>query len=81
MVKHYCDICGKEIVRNYVCTRLYGSVQPKGLDKSINLELIVGIGSTSRATGVWNNGDVCRECLSEAVNRAFDKGLKEGDGR
>lgn len=66
-VKHYCDICGFEINRNYVNERISGrGYQPDG-NNPLLIEIVVGSGR-----GVWNDGDVCRTCLRAAVLDAID---------
>lgn len=76
MVKYCCDICGKEIARDYVSERLKEYIRPGDLDRTINIELIVGIGMTAKATGVWNCGNICKKCLQDAVINAFTIGDK-----
>ena len=54
MIKMYCDLCGKEIFRNYVATRY----KPR-LD-DICLEVMA-----TKHFGISNQGHLCLECLKK----------------
>lgn len=58
MYKILCDICNKEIQRNYVDKRL------KRSDKyGFEIEVMVAYKKT------WNDGDLCLNCLMEIINK------------
>lgn len=67
MIRKYCDVCDKEIVRNFVHTRLAGTAvkHPNRGDKAVrvNIEVMAGIGP-----GTMNGGDICLPCLLDCVN-------------
>ena len=56
MIKRFCDICEKEIKRNYAQQRL---TVTKG---RIKVEVIVTVDS------VANSGEICLDCLLETIN-------------
>jgi len=71
-IKRFCDLCDVEITRNYTSDRISGKgYQPSG-NKPLLVEIIVGSGR-----GVWNNGEVCRDCLRRAVLDAIDSDVGE----
>lgn len=55
MIKMFCDVCGKEIERNFVIERLRIRL------KDVELEIIAGV------DGVWNGGQLCKDCLMKAI--------------
>lgn len=55
MIKHYCDVCGKELDRNYVSDRL---IRTMG---KVKTEVMVSI------DGAWNHGDICLVCLMNVL--------------
>ena len=60
MIKTFCDVCEKEIDRNWVTQRLvrYFAIPHK---VSVEVEIIVKI------DGVWNDGAICEGCLMTAI--------------
>jgi len=55
MIKRYCDVCGKEVERNYVAQRLR---QEMG---RVVVEVMVAI------DGIWNKGEICLGCLTDVL--------------
>jgi hypothetical protein len=60
MIKHFCDVCGKEITRNMVSERFNENCILR--NKRVQVEIVIGVGST------WNAGDLCRGCLWEFLD-------------
>jgi len=60
MIKYYCDVCGKELTRDYVEDRLV-----RELDR-VKVEVTVAI------DGTWNKGDICGDCLIKAISKGKD---------
>lgn len=70
MTKHFCDVCEKELDRNFVSKRLKGSKHFTGPDKKtciVNVEVMFGVG-----VGNTNGGEVCLDCMREAMNYIAD---------
>jgi len=63
MIRHFCDICEKEIERNYVTDRFKeSSVLPgKHSGRRVEVEIIVTIGINRPDAG--DAGEICRDCL------------------
>lgn len=59
MVKHYCDGCGKEIERNFVCDRYKAGMLKN--EHSFTAEITISMDK------IWNHGDLCLECLKELL--------------
>jgi len=55
MIKHFCDVCEKEIQRNYVDERLVHKL------RDFEVEMIVKKENTS------NDGELCYRCLMNIV--------------
>lgn len=66
MTRQFCDACGQEIQQNYVSTRLKGEhkIRRDGRTLVVAVEVVVGTGP---AAVMWNQGDVCRSCVIDAV--------------
>lgn len=64
MMKAYCDKCGKEVKRDYAGDRLKRRLAKEGV--TIQIEVIAGV------NGTWNKGDVCLDCLLDAINNGED---------
>ena len=64
MTRQFCDACGTEIETNYVIDRLKGEYfqRHEGQRVRIQFEVTVGVGDG------WNDGDLCRDCVIDAVN-------------
>lgn len=56
VIKHFCDVCGMVIERNFVSDRL---VRRKG---RVSVEVMVTIDN------VANKGDICLPCLLDVLN-------------
>lgn len=56
MIKHFCDICEKEVQRNYSSARYRVKMG------NAEVEILVAI------NGVYNSGVICLKCLLEVVN-------------
>jgi hypothetical protein len=65
MTKAFCDICEAEIGRNVVSNRVRGFQRgkPPHKDARVNIEIMCGVGND----GTMNGGDLCLDCLTEAV--------------
>jgi len=67
MKKNFCDGCGEELTRNYVSERLKNEHEfnfMKGSDfagNKVKVEVMAGV------NGTCNSGDLCLECLYDAV--------------
>lgn len=59
MIRRYCDVCKKEIEQNVVTERIKGEVIVRG--ERVLVEITCGIGRE------WNGGDLCVNCLVEAI--------------
>jgi hypothetical protein len=57
MIKEYCDVCKKEIKRNYISERFCAELG------DMEIEIIVAYQHT------WNNGHICKSCLLDVVNK------------
>jgi hypothetical protein len=64
MIKRYCDSCGKEVQSNVCYERIKGPPVVNGA--YINFEIMVGVGR-----GVVSSGDLCANCLLEAINICY----------
>lgn len=67
-IKHFCDVCGEDINENVVSQRLKHDTllrTRKGGMVKVMFEITVG------TEGTWNSGDLCRDCLFNALGR-FD---------
>lgn len=51
MIKYFCDMCGKEVKRNYISERFHPK---KG---NFKVEVMVAFDNT------WNDGIICKDCL------------------
>ena len=68
MIKHYCDICEKEVHRNYVSDRLKMKLE------GFEVEVMVTKDNTT------NSGELCRDCLLKILrtgHELFPKYLKK----
>jgi hypothetical protein len=61
MIKHYCDLCGKEVI---------GMNRMKRCFDRVKVEVITAV------DGTWNQGDLCTECIIKSVTKGipFDGG-------
>jgi len=57
MIKYYCDVCGKELIRHTFCNRI-----TKQLD-TVRIEIMVAL------KNVWNAGHICEDCVLEVVKK------------
>lgn len=71
MIKRYCDCCGAEIdAHNKVDgdhSRLTGEVRKPGGPVMLRVAVITAKDNT------WNDGDFCKYCVIDAINRADDR--------
>lgn len=66
-IKRLCDLCLREVKKNYVEDTLYGRV---GFDdRIIQLEIRVGM-------GMWGQGEMCLDCLSKCVWKVINNESK-----
>jgi len=65
MIKHFCDVCKKEVERNFVNQRFKQTSLIRGT--RVGVEIIVGIDD------VWNAGDICDACLGRFLRLWFPK--------
>ncbi len=65
MIRHFCDICGVELPKNHVTTRVRGITK-----EGIRIEIMAGVKDL-------NMGDLCLECLAKAVRRIIIKVKRE----
>jgi len=70
MYKQFCDVCEKEIKRNYVGNRLKKkkiinrtNTEPNaaGCKTKIEIEVMVAV------NGMWNEGTICEDCLMKVL--------------
>ena len=63
-VKRFCDVCGKKMDRNYVGNRYEPAMVGKDgkTGPRVELEIKVAI------AGIWNNGEICLDCIKWVVN-------------
>lgn len=66
MIKHYCDVCGKLVKRNYFTDRLKVTLG------KIKLEVMLGM-----ENGDWNKGDICHKCLIDVLVKGIEKEEKK----
>jgi hypothetical protein len=72
MIRHFCDVCGVEIVRNLVTNRLEGKAflaQPLADDQVRTTDIQVLVAVTVGVGTAWNHGDICIDCLHEAIGQ------------
>lgn len=75
MIRHFCDVCGDEVTRNYVSERLTSTDAHMGTPSPgapgvlvtygkprVQFEVHVGVGAA------WNAGDLCLHCLLSAIS-------------
>jgi hypothetical protein len=62
MTKYFCDICEREIGRNFVSKRLERVGWHN--DKKVQIQVTCGVGEQ------WNRGEICLDCLLEAIKDA-----------
>lgn len=60
MIKRYCDVCGFEILRNYVSNRLKSTLDINGRKYTADVEVMTN--------GAANVGDLCLACVLKIVN-------------
>jgi len=65
MVKYFCDVCGDEVIRNFVDKRLEEKVG------KVSIEVMLGVSL------VWNSGVVCGKCLRLILCEALNKVIKD----
>ncbi|MEA1998138.1 MAG: hypothetical protein U9N61_02260 [Euryarchaeota archaeon] len=72
-IKSFCDVCGKELGRNYVSDRLNvryhynkDNEDPERGNQCITCNVEVGVNNT------WNKGEICKECLLKALTEGED---------
>ncbi len=67
-IRRYCDLCDRELYRNFVSSRVHGSgfVTTELRGENVWVEIILGVG------GTWNSGELCLVCTRTAVLAAID---------
>ena len=72
MKKYFCDSCGEEIERNVIGERVKNTTYLPSRyaahkDTRILVEVIAG------TKGIWNNGELCLNCLEWALKCVIDE--------
>lgn len=72
MTKHFCDVCGKQLKRNYVSDRHTPTlkVEPESFDEK---RVKVTAQVTVAVNDVWNEGDICLHCLLRVLKEGEEK--------
>jgi len=61
MLRLFCDVCDKEIKRNYVSERY------KPMLGKFRVEIMVSF------KDAWNSGEICKECLLKIINEGKER--------
>lgn len=72
MTKHFCDLCGAELKRNYVSDRHTPTlkIEPGSFDgKRVRVTAQVAVA----VDGVWNEGDIFLHCLLRVLKEGEEK--------
>jgi len=64
MTKWFCDVCGRELGRNYVSDRLRVSDGLRVVE--------VTVGKKDKHGLTWDKGDICRPCLMGIITNGHD---------
>jgi len=64
MTRRFCDVCGRELTRNFVTDPL---VRTDGL-----MVVRVMVGKKTASSLVWGDGDICQPCLVGIVKNGHD---------
>lgn len=61
MIKHFCDMCGKEMASQDQGRIKIDAFNPYG--KHLQVEIMTGL------DGTMNGGDVCHACIYDAIRK------------